>query len=102
MANAILMALAPVFFVLALGYGAGKLRIIDNSRVDGFNALVMDFALPAALFVATASAPRSEFDRSGAAVWHPQPAHAAAVLRLGTMPRAPSGKSPGPTPHCRG
>ena len=27
MANAILLALAPIFFVLALGYGAGRLRI---------------------------------------------------------------------------
>ena len=60
MANTILLALAPVFFVMALGYGAGRLRIVDNSQVDGFNALVMSFALPAALFVAMASAPRSE------------------------------------------
>ena len=29
-------------------------------NVDGLNALVMDFALPASLFAATASAPRSE------------------------------------------
>ena len=60
MANTILLALAPVFFVLLLGYGAGKLRFVDNHHVDGFNALVMSFALPASLFVATASAPRSE------------------------------------------
>jgi malonate transporter len=60
MANAILLALAPVFFVLALGYGAGELRIVDNKQVDSLNSLVMDFALPASLFVATASAPRSE------------------------------------------
>ena len=60
MSNAILMALAPVFFVLLLGYGAGKFRIVDNHHVDGFNALVMNFALPASLFAATASAPRSE------------------------------------------
>jgi len=60
MASAILLALAPVFFGMALGYVAGRLRIVDNSEVDGFNALVMDFALPASLFVATASAPRSE------------------------------------------
>src|SRR4030095_12461741 len=60
MSNAIVMALAPVFFVLALGYAAGKLRVVDNHQVDGLNALVMDFALPASLFVATASAPRIE------------------------------------------
>ena len=60
MLNAILLALAPVFFVMVLGYGAGRLRIVDNHNVDSLNALVMDFALPASLFVATASAPRSE------------------------------------------
>jgi len=60
MSNAILLALAPVFFVMLLGFAAGKWRVVDNHQVDGLNALVMDFALPASLFVATASAPRSE------------------------------------------
>ena len=60
MVQAILLALAPVFFVMALGYGAGRLGTVDNRHVDGFNALVMDFALPASIFVATASAPRDE------------------------------------------
>lgn len=60
MFQAILLALAPVFFVMALGYGAGRLGVVDNRHVDGFNALVMDFALPASIFVATASAPRDE------------------------------------------
>ncbi len=58
--NAIVMALVPVFFVLLLGYAAGKFRIVDNHQVDGLNALVMDFALPASLFAATASASRSQ------------------------------------------
>jgi malonate transporter and related proteins len=60
MSKAILLALAPVFFVMTLGYGAGRLRIVDNHQLDGLNALVMDFALPASLFVATASASRSQ------------------------------------------
>lgn len=60
MSNPIIMALAPVFFVLLLGYAAGKFRVVDNHHVDGFNALVMDFALPASLFAATASASRSQ------------------------------------------
>jgi malonate transporter len=54
------MALAPVFFVLLLGYAAGRFRVVDNHQVDGLNALVMDFALPASLFAATASASRHE------------------------------------------
>jgi malonate transporter and related proteins len=60
MLNAILLALAPIFFVLALGFGAGRLRMVDNHNVDSLNALVMNFALPASLFAGTVSAPRSE------------------------------------------
>lgn len=60
MAHAILLALAPVFFVLALGYGAGKWRVANNHQIDALNALVMDFALPASLFVAMATASRTE------------------------------------------
>lgn len=65
MTNPILVALVPVFFVMALGYGAGRLRIVDNCQVDGLNTLVMSFALPAAIFLATASATRSEMLAQG-------------------------------------
>lgn len=54
MAAAILLALAPIFFVMALGYGAGRLRVVDNHQIDSLKALVI--ALPASLFVATAIA----------------------------------------------
>lgn len=60
MSNAIVLALAPIFFVLLLGYGAGRYGIVDNHKVDSLNALVMNFALPASLFAATASASRTE------------------------------------------
>ena len=60
MADAVLPALAPVFFVMAIGYGAGRLRVINGTQIEGLNALVMDFALPASLFLATASASRSQ------------------------------------------
>jgi malonate transporter len=43
-----------------LGYAAGKFHVVDNLHVDALNALVMDFALPASLFAATASASRRE------------------------------------------
>jgi malonate transporter and related proteins len=42
---------------MALGYFAGFVRDIDNQHVSELNALVMDFALPASLFVATATTP---------------------------------------------
>jgi malonate transporter and related proteins len=58
MTNAILASLAPVFLVMALGYLAGRTKEFDNRNIDSLNALVMDFALPAALFTAMAQAPR--------------------------------------------
>jgi len=54
----ILASLAPVFLVMALGYAAGKTREFDNHNIDSLNSLVMDFALPAALFTAMAQASR--------------------------------------------
>lgn len=57
---AILLALAPIFFVLLLGFGAGRWHMVDNHNVGSLNALVMNFALPASLFAATAAAARGE------------------------------------------
>jgi malonate transporter and related proteins len=54
----ILASLAPVFLVMALGYWAGHTRDFDDHNVSSLNALVMDFALPAALFTAMAQASR--------------------------------------------
>ena len=55
----ILGALVPVFFGLALGYLAGWTRDVDNSHVAGLNAMVMDFAIPAAIFATVAQASRA-------------------------------------------
>jgi malonate transporter len=55
----ILNSVVPVFFVMALGYLAGWVRDIDNRHIAELNALVMDFALPASLFVAMGQTPRS-------------------------------------------
>jgi malonate transporter len=65
MSHVILVALAPIFFVMALGYVAGRLHRIDNHHVADLNSLVMEFSLPAALFVATASTPSSETLQEG-------------------------------------
>jgi len=43
--------LVPVFFVLALGYFAGKRNSFDAGQVAGLSKLGTSFALPAALFV---------------------------------------------------
>ena len=47
----LLGALIPVFFVLALGYIAGKRSTFDADQAAGFSKLAMSFALPASLFV---------------------------------------------------
>ncbi|MET1029055.1 MAG: AEC family transporter [Dongiaceae bacterium] len=51
-------ALVPVFFVLFLGYFAGKRGIVDNANIKSLNSFLMMFALPAALFTAIARTPR--------------------------------------------
>src|SRR6266404_8825826 len=65
MSHVILLALAPIFSVMVLGYVAGRFHRIDNRHVAGFNSLVMEFSLPAALFMATASTPRGEMIEQG-------------------------------------
>jgi len=65
MITIILQALVPIFFVIALGYLAGKHRTIDNHHVGELNALVMQFALPASLFVATATTSRERMLSEG-------------------------------------
>src|SRR5258708_13767154 len=44
-------ALTPVFFVLALGYLAGKRKAFDADQSAGLSKLALTFALPASLFV---------------------------------------------------
>jgi malonate transporter len=57
--DVLLNSLVPIFAIMGLGYFAGWIRDIDNHHVAELNALVMDFALPACLFVATASTQRA-------------------------------------------
>ena len=59
MLSIILDALVPVFFGLALGYLAGWTRDVNNTHVAELNAMVMDFAIPAAIFATIAQASRT-------------------------------------------
>jgi malonate transporter and related proteins len=52
--------LLPVFFVMALGYWAGRTKRFDADQTRGLNDLVMTFALPSLMFVATVTTTRSE------------------------------------------
>jgi malonate transporter and related proteins len=60
-----LAIVAPIFFVLLLGYAAGRARAFDSAQVAGINELVLDFALPASLFVGTVSTPRHQLLQQG-------------------------------------
>jgi len=51
-------ALFPIFFVLALGYLAGKRHTFDADQAAGFSKLALSFALPASLFVSMTDIPR--------------------------------------------
>ena len=53
-------ALLPVFFVMALGFAAGKTKLVDNQNVKSLTTIVMTIALPISLFVVLASASRSD------------------------------------------
>ena len=59
MTATLLTVLVPVFFVLAVGAWAGLSGKIDRTRISELNTLVMEFLIPAALFVATATTPRA-------------------------------------------
>lgn len=52
--------LLPVLFVMGLGYWAGRTKRFDADQTRGLNELVMTYALPALMFVATVTTTRSE------------------------------------------
>jgi malonate transporter and related proteins len=55
----ILPALIPIYFVLLLGFTAGKGSIVKSAHVSGLTTVVMSYALPASLLAATAATPRA-------------------------------------------
>jgi malonate transporter and related proteins len=63
MIDTILASLAPLFLVMVLGFVAGLTKDIDNRNIGSLNALVMNFALPAALLIAMAQTPRDAMIR---------------------------------------
>ncbi len=52
-------ALLPVFFVLVLGYIAGRRHAFNGEQAAGLSKLALGFALPAALFVNMTDIPRN-------------------------------------------
>ena len=51
MEHIILYAIVPIFVVMAVGYISGKKGVFTGDDAKKFNKIVLDYALPAALFV---------------------------------------------------
>jgi predicted permease len=56
----IIQDMVSIFFVLALGFVGGKWHRFDADQTEGFNRLVLNYALPAMLFVSIARSTRDE------------------------------------------
>ena len=55
--SGLVTALLPVFFVLALGYAAGKRNAFSAEQAAGLSKLAITFALPASLLVSMTQIP---------------------------------------------
>lgn len=60
MVQTTLLVLLPLFFVIGLGYLAGRRKYLDAHQAAGLNRILVEFALPAALFAGTVQTPRAE------------------------------------------
>ena len=58
MSHIILYAIVPIVVVMLAGYISGKKGVFDGNDSKKFNKVVLDYALPAALFVSIAQASR--------------------------------------------
>lgn len=58
MEHIILYAIVPIFVVMIAGFISGKKGVFTGEDAKKFNKVVLDFALPAALFVSIVSASR--------------------------------------------
>jgi predicted permease len=63
--TAILQDIGAILFVLALGYFAGRREVFTQDQAAGFNKLVLDFCLPAVLFVSIVKSTRDELLSDG-------------------------------------
>lgn len=61
--DTLLNALAPIFAGLLLGFFAGRRRWVDNGNVRNLIVMVMNFAIPSALFALILRTPRDVLQR---------------------------------------
>ena len=58
--HVIIYAIVPIIVVMLAGYISGKKGVFDGNDSKKFNKVVLDYALPAALFVSIANASRED------------------------------------------
>lgn len=63
MEHVILYAIVPIIVVMLAGFIAGKKGAFTGEDAKKFNKVVLDFALPAALFVSIAQATREDLEK---------------------------------------
>lgn len=61
MINILVNDVIPILIIMLLGYLCGKFSFFDNNQRQGLNKLVLDIALPAALFISIVKATRAMF-----------------------------------------
>lgn len=65
MIQSTLILLLPLFFVMGVGYVAGRTKRINHLQMLGINRVLVEFTLPAALFTGTVQTPRAELVQHG-------------------------------------
>jgi hypothetical protein len=66
MIDIIVNDIIPIFVIMILGYVMAKLKKYDADQMQGLNKVVLDIALPCALFVSITEATREELFEDGA------------------------------------
>lgn len=61
MTSIIVNDIVPILILMLLGYICGKFDFFDSDQLQGLNKLVLDIALPAALFISIVKATREMF-----------------------------------------
>lgn len=69
MLHIILYAIVPIVAVMLLGFVAGRRGVFDAADAKSFNKVVLDYALPAALFVSIVQADRAMLVRDLRVTW---------------------------------
>ena len=67
--HVILYAIVPIIVVMLAGFISGKKGVFTGEDAKKFNKVVLDYALPAALFVSIVQATREDLLRTSASLW---------------------------------